>query len=242
MHHRGKHSSWWKSQLTEVGYSQIVISMRHHCAQEFWAAVKKPQVQEKGGEGRGRLLFGGGVGFWCWVVGFFHQREKNCFPRSKIDQIQRVNKISGFIKCKLEREICNCMKLGNLNSKDKHFFFSFCTRRKIDHSMAVIAQGGPQNGERVQHWVSTAPSNANNKNLIYLNVKMSALKVTMLQSFTDAYRVPKYAFEILQNLSLPKYELLNQIIFDTLDLKEENGKNGDTKKWSLNTFVLLSQY
>lgn len=71
---------------------------------------------------------------------------------------------------------------------------------------------------------------------------MSALKVTMLQSFTDAYRVPKYAFEILQNLSLPKYELLNQIIFDTLDLKEENGKNGDTKKWSLNTFVLLSQY
>lgn len=60
-----------------------------------------------------------GVGLWV----FFTRGKKNCFPRSKIDQIQRVNKISGFIKCKLEREICNCMKLGNLNSKDKHFFF-----------------------------------------------------------------------------------------------------------------------
>jgi len=51
----------------------------------------------------------------------------------------------------------------------------------------------------------------------------------MLLSFTAAYRVPESASEILQNLLLPKNELLNQNVFDSIILKYGNRKNGKAK-------------
>ena len=62
----------------------------------------------------------------------------------------------------------------------------------------------------------------------------------MLLSFTAAYRVPESASEILQNLLLPKNELLNQNVFDSIILKYGNRKNGKAKMWSFSVFVLAS--